>query len=163
MSFACGMIVMRGRMAESTIAGLAGAYGNIGYMGPGLALATLGAQAAAPVALIFCFDNLLLFSLVPFLMAVAGTEKKNLGATALEVLKKIVLHPFIVATALGVVSAAIGFRAAARDRPVNAVPAERGGAMRAVRARCHGGPAPDRKACRGKCRSSSRSSLFCIR
>lgn len=108
-SFACGMVVMRGRMAESTIAGLAGAYGNIGYMGPGLALATLGTQAAAPVALIFCFDNLLLFAAVPFLMAVAGAEKKSIGSTAIEVLKKIVLHPFIVATGLGVVSAAIHF------------------------------------------------------
>ena len=29
-------------MAEATIARLAGGYGNIGYMGPGLALATLG-------------------------------------------------------------------------------------------------------------------------
>jgi malonate transporter len=45
-SFAIGMAVRRGNISESTIAGLAGGYGNIGYMGPGLALATLGAQAA---------------------------------------------------------------------------------------------------------------------
>ena len=32
----------RRNMAEATIAGLSGSYGNIGYMGPGLALATLG-------------------------------------------------------------------------------------------------------------------------
>ncbi len=51
--------------------GSPGGYGNIGYMGPGLALATLGPQAAVPVALIFCFDTLLLFTLVPFLMALA--------------------------------------------------------------------------------------------
>ena len=50
---------------------LAGAYGNIGYMGPGLALATVGAQAAAPVALIFCFETLLFFSLLPLMMALA--------------------------------------------------------------------------------------------
>jgi predicted permease len=42
---------------QAVIAGLAGGYGNIGYMGPGLALATLGAKAAVPVVLIFCFDN----------------------------------------------------------------------------------------------------------
>lgn len=40
-AFAAGM-AMRGRMPKATIAGLAGAYGNIGYMGPGLALSTLG-------------------------------------------------------------------------------------------------------------------------
>jgi malonate transporter and related proteins len=55
----------RRTMPEATIAGLAGGYGNIGYMGPGLALSTLGPQAAAPVALIFCFDSIVLFSLVP--------------------------------------------------------------------------------------------------
>jgi predicted permease len=108
-SFAIGMVIRRGQMAESTIAGLAGAYGNIGYMGPGLALSTLGPAAAAPVALIFCFDNILLFSLAPFLMALAGTEQKGFGATALDVVKKIVLHPFIIATGLGVASAAIRF------------------------------------------------------
>jgi hypothetical protein len=108
-AFSVGMVVRRGQIADSTIAGLAGGYGNIGYMGPGLALSTLGTQAAAPVALIFCFDNLLLFSAVPFMMALAGTEKRSLAATALEVVRKIVLHPFIVATGLGVLSAALQF------------------------------------------------------
>jgi malonate transporter len=101
--------LIRGRLADATIAGLAGGYGNIGYMGPGLALATLGAQAAAPVALIFCFDNILLFSLVPMLMGIAGADKKSIGATALDVVKKILLHPFIIATVLGVASAAFRF------------------------------------------------------
>ena len=78
---------------KSTIAALAGSYGNIGYMGPGLALATLGAQAAAPVALIFCFDTLLLFSLVPLLMALARRRRASLGATAIDVVRRIVLHP----------------------------------------------------------------------
>src|SRR6266487_2704783 len=49
------------------VAGLAGAYGNIGYMGPGLALAVLGSKAAAPTALIFCCDSIFLFSIVPLL------------------------------------------------------------------------------------------------
>ena len=56
LSFAVALAIRRD-LAQSTIAALAGAYGNIGYMGPGLALATLGAQAAAPVALIFCFET----------------------------------------------------------------------------------------------------------
>jgi predicted permease len=40
-SFAIGMTIRKGNIAESTIAGLAGGYGNIGYMGPGLALRPL--------------------------------------------------------------------------------------------------------------------------
>src|SRR3972149_3038546 len=93
LSFAIGMAPRRGNIAESTIAGLAGGYGNIGYMGPGLALATLGAEAAVPVALIFCFDTLLLFTLVPFLMALAKPSQVSIGATAVEVVKRIALHP----------------------------------------------------------------------
>jgi predicted permease len=99
----------RRHLGEATIAGLSGAYGNIGYMGPGLALATLGPAANVPVALIFCFDTLVLFALVPFLMALADPRHESLAATAVEVVKRIVLHPFIIATALGVASAAIRF------------------------------------------------------
>jgi len=109
-SFAIGMAVRRGDIAESTIAGLAGGYGNIGYMGPGLALATLGPQAAVPVALIFCFDTLLLFTLVPFLMALAKPQQVSITATAVEVVKRIVLHPLMIATAAGVASAAMRFQ-----------------------------------------------------
>ena len=109
-SFAIGMTIRGGHIAESTIAGLAGGYGNIGYMGPGLALATLGPQAAVPVALIFCFDTLLLFTLVPFLMALAKPNQASIGATALEAFKRIASNPLVIATAAGIFSAAIHFQ-----------------------------------------------------
>ncbi len=109
-SFAIGMTLRRGNIAESTIAGLAGGYGNIGYMGPGLALATLGQSAAVPVALIFCFDNIILFTLVPLLMALSRPRPMHPAAIALEVVQRVALHPLIVASALGVVSAALHFQ-----------------------------------------------------
>jgi malonate transporter len=108
LAFVVGWLFRR-HLAEATIAGLSGAYGNIGYMGPGLALATLGSAANVPVALIFCFDTLLLFALVPFLMTLADPRHESIAATAFEVIKRIALHPFIIATALGVASAAIHF------------------------------------------------------
>lgn len=108
-AFVSGFLMRRGHIGEATIAGLVGSFGNIGYMGPGLALATLGPEATAPVALIFCFDTLLLFTLVPLLMSFAGTENKSLFATASEVLQRIITNPFMIASALGVTSAAIGF------------------------------------------------------
>ena len=55
------LLVSRGGIAESTVKALAAAYGNIGYMGPGLALLAFGEQAAVPVALIFCFENIMHF------------------------------------------------------------------------------------------------------
>ena len=109
-AFAIGMAMRHGNIAESTIAGLAGGYGNIGYMGPGLALATLGQQAAVPVALIFCFDNIILFTMVPFLMALAKPRPMSVGAIAFEVVKRLAGHPLIIASALGVVSAAVHFQ-----------------------------------------------------
>ena len=108
-ALAIALLIRRGALPEATIAGMAGSYGNIGYMGPGLALATLGPQAAVPVALIFCFDTILMFSLVPLLMALAGTGNKPPGAAALEVMRRIVTHPFIIATAAGVAAAALRF------------------------------------------------------
>jgi malonate transporter len=109
LAFAVGFAMRRRHVAEATIAGLAGSFGNIGYMGPGLALATLGTEATAPVALIFCFDTLLLFSLVPLLMGFAGTQQKTLAATAFEVARRIVTNPFMIASALGAASAALHF------------------------------------------------------
>jgi len=109
LAYAVGYLARR-NMPEATIAGLSGAYGNIGYMGPGLALATLGPSANVPVALIFCFDTLTLFALVPFLMTLSDPRQEGIASTAWEVIKRIVLHPFIIATALGVMSAAIHFQ-----------------------------------------------------
>jgi malonate transporter len=109
-AFLIGLWMRSGRIDQATIAGLAGGYGNIGYMGPGLALATIGAPAAVPIALIFCFDTLLLFSLVPFLMALSVPGSMSVWQTAREVIRQIVLHPLVIATAVGVLSAAIEFQ-----------------------------------------------------
>ena len=108
--FAGSVFASRGEIAESTIKGLAAAYGNIGYMGPGLALLAFGEEAAVPVALIFCFENIMHFALTPMLMALAGGERGGPAALALGVAKKIMLHPFIIATAIGVAAAATQLR-----------------------------------------------------
>jgi predicted permease len=108
-TFAAGLAIRRGRVDEAAIVGVAGAYGNVGYMGPGIAVATLGPEAIAPVALIVCFDSTLSFILVPLLMAVSGHERKSFAATALGIVKQIVFHPFLIACALGILSAAVRF------------------------------------------------------
>ncbi|TCR66675.1 AEC family transporter [Bosea sp. BK604] len=104
LSFAVGWRYTR-EMPQSVMQAVAGAYSNIGYMGPPLILAALGPEASAPVVLIFVFDSLLLFSLVPFLMALAGVGKKSLAATAGEVVWGVLTHPFNLATMVGVFAA----------------------------------------------------------
>ena len=82
--FVASLLVSRGRIAESTVAALAAAYGNIGYMGPGLALLAFGEEAAVPVALIFCFENIMHFAIVPLLMALSGDDKEHAAAAGVE-------------------------------------------------------------------------------
>lgn len=105
LSFSVGLKYTGGDMPQSVMQGVAGSYSNIGYMGPPLILAALGPQASAPVVLIFVFDNILLFSLIPFLMAIAGVGKRSLLATAADVAWKVVTHPFNIATVAGVAAA----------------------------------------------------------
>jgi len=101
-----GRIIGDLSLRKAAMAGLAGAYGNIGYMGPGLALAVLGAKAAAPTALIFCCDSIFLFTIVPLLMALTDREHKSfLHAIGLAA-RQIVLNPLIMSAVLGALVAA---------------------------------------------------------
>ncbi|MEA2842040.1 MAG: malonate transporter [Methylobacteriaceae bacterium] len=107
LSFATGLAITRGDLAISAMQGVAGAYSNIGYMGPGLTLAALGPGAAAPTALIFVGDTILLFSLLPVLMELANREDGGWWRTAGRVIWRIVTHPFNLATAAGILAAGL--------------------------------------------------------
>ena len=103
------LLAARGDPAEPTVKGLAGAYGNIGYMGPGLALLALGPAAGVPVAIVFCFDNALHFTVAPLMMAlsrsVSGDARQSMLRVVWGVVRSILTHPFIVATIVGVLAA----------------------------------------------------------
>ena len=90
------------RPPETVLGAVAGSYSNIGYMGPPMILGLLGPAASAPVALIFVFDTVFLFSATPALMALAGVEQRSALATARDVLRKVLTHPFVIATMVGV-------------------------------------------------------------
>ncbi|HVQ67624.1 MAG TPA: AEC family transporter [Bradyrhizobium sp.] len=106
LAMVAGRIIGDLSLRKATMAGLAGAYGNIGYMGPGLALAVLGAKAAAPTALIFCCDSIFLFTIVPLLMALTDREHPSfLHAIGLAA-RQIVLNPLIMSAVLGALVAA---------------------------------------------------------
>jgi malonate transporter len=73
-----------------------------------------------PTALIFVFDNILLFTLIPFLMALGGSEKLDVVKTVKMVLWRIFSHPFNIATFIAVVAAYFQFKPpAAIDKIVN--------------------------------------------
>ena len=113
--FAIARLAKRGDTRVATIQGFAGAYGNIGYMGPPLAIAAFGPEAGVPVALVFCLDNSMHFTLAPLLMAVGSRgEGEGPRATPLAllggILRRIFTHPFILATLAGIAAAALRWR-----------------------------------------------------
>jgi predicted permease len=105
-----GLWFRRGNLPEAAIAGIVGGYANVGYMGPGLTLAALGSAAAVPTALIFTFDSTFFFAAVPLLMALSGVSRESGLRMTLNVLRRVFTHPFIVATMLGVLFAALQIR-----------------------------------------------------
>jgi hypothetical protein len=105
-----GLWFRRGNLPEAAIAGIVGGYANVGYMGPGLTLAALGSAAAVPTALIFTFDSTFFFAAVPLLMAISGVGRESGLRMTLNVLRRVFTHPFIVATMLGVLFAALQIR-----------------------------------------------------
>ncbi|MGX1305730.1 malonate transporter [Amorphus suaedae] len=109
LAFLVGYLRTRGDVRVAAIQGLVGSYSNIGYLGPGLTLAALGPLATVPTALIFCFDSALLFVLVPILMSVGSREHESAWRTGLIIARRILTHPFIVATIAGIAAAAIDF------------------------------------------------------
>lgn len=110
--FVSSLLLSRSGIAESTIKALSASYGNIGYMGPGLALLVFGPEAAVPLALIFCFENAVHFAVAPMMMAIAKGQKASPLRLATDVIRKILLHPFIIATILGVAAAWFQFEPA---------------------------------------------------
>jgi predicted permease len=106
LAMVAGRITGELSLRKATIAGLAGAYGNIGYMGPGLALAVLGAKAAAPTALIFCCDSIFLFTIVPLLMALTDRDHPSVLHAVGVAARQIALNPLIMSAVLGALVAA---------------------------------------------------------
>ncbi len=63
-----------------------------------------------PVALIFCFDTIFLFSIIPLLMVVTDGRSRPLLPTIGRIVKHILLHPLIAASYCGALVAALHLR-----------------------------------------------------
>ena len=108
--------VRSGDIRVAAVQGFAGAYGNIGYMGPPLAIAAFGPEAGVPVALVFCIDNSMHFTHAPLLMALGGKREESVPRLIGGILWKIGTHPFILATIVAITAAVFSWQPPA---PVN--------------------------------------------
>lgn len=103
--FLIARLLRKSDTQTATVQGFAGAYGNIGYMGPPLAIAAFGPQAGVPVALVFCLDNAMHFTLAPTLMAIGNKQPQPVLTVIGGIISKIITHPFILATIAGMCAA----------------------------------------------------------
>jgi predicted permease len=117
-AFSLGALVNHGNIPGATIEGLAGSFGNIGLMAPGLTLAAFGSAAAAPTALVFSFDSAMLVALTPLMMTLGGTDRADGRAMARTIGREIFLNPLILATLAGFALSATGL---ALPGPVDAL------------------------------------------
>lgn len=97
--YCLGRYWLKNNTATATMQAVAGSYSNIGYMGPALTVPAFGEAAIVPTALVLCFDNTLIFVLAPMLMAFGSVQNENLF---LSIARRVLLHPFILATIAGV-------------------------------------------------------------
>jgi len=99
-------------LKTATLQGTSGSYGNVGYMGLPLSVAFFGPEAAVPAALIFCFDCAIQFVMTAFLATLAHEreEEAHWRDVGLRIVKQVSTHPFILATAAGVIGSALAFR-----------------------------------------------------
>src|SRR5260221_1151170 len=107
-AFSIGALTNGGNVPQATIEGLVGSYGNVGYLAPALTVVAFGATAAVPTALIFTFDNAIVFTIAPLMMALGGIARTRPEKLAEEIGVQVLLHPFVIATALGFLMAASG-------------------------------------------------------
>lgn len=110
LTFSISYFRKNSNLQESTMKGFCGCYGNIGYLGPPIALLAFGPEAGIPVALVFCFDNIHHFTMAPVLMALSNKEKQSVWVVSKNIFVKIFTHPFIISTILGVLAAVYSFR-----------------------------------------------------
>jgi malonate transporter and related proteins len=108
-AFSFALWILRTRLHVAALQASSASYGNVGYMGLVLSVVAFGEAAAVPAILIFCFDVLIQFTLVPLAGAIATTAHeaswRELGQ---RIAGSVLLHPFFVAAAAGAVSSAIG-------------------------------------------------------
>lgn len=109
-AFSIGALLNGGNVPEATVQGLAGSNSNVAYLAPALVLAAFGPAAALPAALILSLDYALLCVVTPLMMALGGTARARPVVIAEQIGRAIAFHPIVLATVLGILFTALGWR-----------------------------------------------------
>lgn len=107
--FAPAVLVLNASMTRGALQASAASYGNVGYLGVPLVAAAFGPDVAVAGALILVFDNILQFGLVPLITALDEENGEDWVAAIVAALRRLVLHPLMMAAFLGAVFSAFSF------------------------------------------------------
>ncbi len=103
-----GRMIFKGSLGVCALQGQAASVGNVGYLALPLIVALLGVEATLPVVLGWLVD---LVILVPLSIALLEIDRHDTGAWAdftRNVTKGVVMNPFVLSIAAGVLYAASG-------------------------------------------------------
>ncbi len=96
--------------SQSALIGLAGTYGNIGFLGIPLLSALAGSWIAVPLALVLTVDLVLLVPLASVLMRLGRAGGRNRAGIESALIAAIVKNPLVIAIAAGALFSLAGHR-----------------------------------------------------
>ena len=95
-------------LAEATMHGMNTVYGNAGYMGIPLALATYGAEAVFPAIFITVIYTALIVGAAIIMIEIGAGKADGLGPVLRKVFTALIRNPMLIAPVLGLAWAASG-------------------------------------------------------
>lgn len=101
-------IVLRTQADNAAVIGLAGCYGNIGFLGIPLLVGVLGTQAAAPLSIMLLVDVAVFIPLATILIDVSRAEGRH-GHLIGSTLKSVIKNPLILSIIIGLLFSALGW------------------------------------------------------
>ncbi len=106
MVFIIYRLVLKKSQGISAIAAMATAFTNVGLIGLPILLLFVGKQAIIPVAIVIIVAMLIYIPMLTLLLETSINNNKDKKVVFLRMLKHTLLHPFVLATLLGVIVSA---------------------------------------------------------
>ncbi len=103
-----GQLIFRGGFSQAALFGLAGTYGNIGFLGIPLLSVLAGDWIAIPLAIILTFDLVVLVPLASAAVKYGKSRNQMRKGSAPALFSAILCNPLILAIAAGILVALTG-------------------------------------------------------
>jgi len=107
-----GRVLFRATLGEVALFGHSASIGNVGFLALPLVVAVLGEEARVPVILCLFIDLVVLLPVTIILLEASKHRNAALGDFARNVGRGVLINPFVLSIAAGVIASALGVRLA---------------------------------------------------